>query len=71
MKENPFWSFFPPQQSLPTKHEFDPTKHGSEQWLSTLYLPRDTLGQLYQYLAAPLDDKIPLKVNKSNNWWHP
>ena len=36
-----------------------------------LLLPRGTLGQLFQYLALPLDAKIGLYVNKSNNWRHP
>ena len=30
------------------------------------FLPRGTLGQLYKYLAAPLDAKIGLKINKSD-----
>ena len=25
----------------------------------------------HQYLAATLDAKINLKINKSDNWWHP
>ena len=33
-----------------------------------LFLSRSTLSQLYQYLMAPLDAKVGLKVNKSDNW---
>ena len=29
-----------------------------------LFMARGTLGQLYQYLAAPLDAKIDLKIRK-------
>ena len=35
------------------------------------YLPRGTLVQLHQYLAAPLDAKVGLKFNKYYNWRHP
>ena len=36
-----------------------------------LFLPQGTFGQLNKYLVAPLHAKIDLKVNKSDNWWHP
>ena len=37
-----------------------------------LFLPCGILGQLVsQYLVAPLNAKIDLKVNKIDNWWHP
>ena len=35
------------------------------------FLPRGTLGHQYHYLAALLDSKIGLKVNKINNWRDP
>ena len=41
----------------------------TEQWFS-IFLPCDTLGQLYQYLAAPLDAKICPMINKSDTWQH-
>ena len=34
-------------------------------------MPRNTLIQLYQYLAGPLDAKIGVKVNEINSWRHP
>ena len=34
-------------------------------------MPRGTLGQKYHYSAAPLDAKIGLKINESDNWRHP
>ena len=37
---------------------------------SQSFLLRGTLQQ-YQYLAAPLDAKRGVKVNKIDNWWHP
>ena len=30
-----------------------------------------TLGQLDYYLAASVDAKTGLRVNKIDNWWHP
>ena len=30
-----------------------------------------TLGQIFQYLEAPLGAKIDLNINKSDNWRHP
>ena len=39
--------------------------------VSQPFLPRGTLGQLYQSLAAPLDVKIGLKIIKSDYWQHP
>ena len=33
-------------------------------------LPCGTLGRLYRYLAGPLDAKIGLKINESDNWRH-
>lgn len=39
--------------------------------VSQPFLSCDTLGELYQNLALPLDAKIVLKVNTSDNWWHP
>ena len=38
---------------------------------SQTFLSRGTLGELYQYLAAPIDAKIGLKFNKSDKWRHP
>ncbi len=36
------------------------------------FLSRGTLGELCQYLAAPLDAQMGLKVYKSDNVWrHP
>ena len=35
--------------------------------VSQSFLPRGTLGQQYHYLVAPIDAKIGLKVNKSDN----
>ena len=36
-----------------------------------LFLARDTLGQLLQYLAATLFSKIGQNTNKSASWRHP
>ena len=41
-----------------------------DQCFST-FLHRGTLGQLYQYLVAPMDAEIGLKFNKNYNWWNP
>ena len=38
---------------------------------SQLFLPRGTLGEVFEYLVALLVAKIVLKVNKSDNWQHP
>ena len=35
------------------------------------FLLLGTLGQQYRYLAAPLDDKMGIKVDKSDNWAAP
>ena len=36
-----------------------------------LNLFRGTLDQLYHNFAVPLYAEIDIKVNKSDNWWHP
>ena len=42
-----------------------------DQCFSTFFIPCDTLSQQYHFLVAPLDAKIGLKVNESDNWWQP
>ena len=57
----------------------DPNSSASKELVSclsgavvlNLLLPCGTLDKLYQYLAAPLDAKIGLKVNKFDKWRHP
>ena len=39
--------------------------------VSQPFLPRSTLGQLIQYLAASLDAKIGPKINKGESRRHP
>ena len=39
--------------------------------VSQPFLPSGTLDQQYQYFAAPQGAKIGLKVNESEDWWHP
>ena len=35
------------------------------------FLARGTHGQLYQYLAVPLNAEIDLKRIKDDYWWYP
>ena len=39
--------------------------------LQTLFKHSKQIVQVYQYLVAPLDTKLGLKNNKSDNWRHP